>query len=363
MADVLHGGRLHAEARALGRPLDALLDFSANVNPLGPPPGVLELLRRVRPEDVMAYPDEDAPALRAKLCARHGITEDHLVLGPGGAALLHGALRALKPERVIVPIPCFQEQPRAIRAAGGALLAWPMDGLRLDLERLSVVLRPGDTVLITNPHNPTGQVIEGERLARLLWAHPEVAFVVDEAFADYAPEARVPPALLARPRTVLLQSLTKFFGMPGLRIGHAMADPITAQRMRELQPSWPIGQLELRAAEVALDDEDYVQRSLACFREDRAGFERELRGIGWNPLPSGAPFFLVPIPTSAERWAERLRHEGLLVRTCTHWEGLGDRYLRLAVRRPPERACLLRALERGLAEVEPHDPPGAQGSS
>lgn len=346
MAEGLHGGRLWEVARERGLDPASLLDFSANLNPLGPPEGVLALLRGAAPGLLAAYPDEDAPRLRAQLCARHDAEDRTLVLGAGGAALLFLALRALAPRRVLVPIPCFREQPRALAACGAELVPHPLRDLRLDFAALSPEAAGCDAVLLTNPHNPTGQLLPREALHRWIKRHPGIALVVDEAFMDYAPEESLLPDLLAWPRTVILRSLTKFFAMPALRVGYAFADAATAARMRDLQESWPVGQLELRSAETALADTDYAMRSLALFRKEAPAFKASLESLGLTVYPSAAPFFLVALPGGGGTGcAGALAQQGLLVRTCASWPGLGDRFLRVALRTSAERERLLEALE------------------
>jgi len=351
MAEALHGGRVHAAARELGLAPAAILDFSANLNPLGPPPGVFALLRQAGPELVCAYPDLEAPDLRATLGARHGVPAERLVLGAGGAALLFLALRALAPERVLVPRPCFREQPRAVAACGAQLREAPMPELRLDLDDLAGLLagdardpRPCDAVLLTNPHNPTGQLLPPGPLEAWIRAHPETAVVVDEAFMDYAPDQALPARILDRPRTVVLRSLTKFYAMPGLRVGYALADPATARRMEALQEGWPVGELELRAAQAALADPDHARRTLDACRRDAPAFVQGLRALGLRPLPSAGPFVLLPLPGSGTDLARSLRPWGILVRTCAEWPGLGDGYVRLALRGRPDWEPLFQGL-------------------
>jgi threonine-phosphate decarboxylase len=209
-------------------------------------------------------------------------------------------------------------------------------------------LSGGDALLLTNPHNPTGALLPRAALLPWIQAHPGLAVVVDEAFMDYAPSHSLVPEVLERERTVVLRSLTKFFAMPGLRVGYALADPATAERMQDLQEGWPVGQLELLAAEAALGDASYERRTLAAFAEDLPAFHEDLRALGLNPSPSRAPFLLAPVPCSGTALAERLAAEGLLVRTCAQWPGLGDGYLRLALRRAPDRRRLVEALARNL---------------
>ena len=343
MPEALHGGRLWATARALGLDPANLLDFSANLNPLGPPGGVVALLRRADPALLAAYPDTDAPSLRKALVRRHHVPDPCLVLGSGGAALLFLALRALAPKRVLVPVPCFREQPRAVAACGAELASLPMQDLRLDLGRLEP--RGCDAVLLTNPHNPTGQLLDREALLAWRRAHPDVALVVDEAFMDGVPGGSVLPEIVELPRTVVLRSLTKFYAMPALRVGHALADAATAERMRGLQEAWPVGQLELLAAEAALADEAYERATLAFLREEAPRFHGELVGLGLKVHPGAAPFRLVELPDGdGPGCAGRLLERGILVRTCADWPGLGVPFLRLALRGREDRRRLLEAL-------------------
>lgn len=345
----LHGGRVHASARELGLEAGSILDFSANLNPLGPPPSVVEALRQAIPSALGAYPDADAPLLRRALCLRHGASDGHLVLGNGGAALLLLALRALAPRRVLLPEPCFREQPRAVAAVGAEVVGHPLPGLRLDLDALEP--GPCDAILLTNPHNPTGQLLPRKSLTEWILDHPGFALVLDEAFMDYHPDHSLLPRLLDRPRTVVLRSLTKFYGVPGLRVGYAFADAATARRMADLQEAWPVGQLELAAALAALGDEVYERESLRVFRGDAVRFRERLAALpDLAVVPGEAPFVLVRLRAhSGTRIAEMLGDQGMLVRTCARWPGLGDSYLRLAVRRPPDQDRLLEALAPVLA--------------
>lgn len=343
----LHGGRIWALARELGRDPASILDFSANLNPLGPPQGVLDVYRHLDPATIAAYPDTDAPELRSMLCERHGAPDPCLVLGHGGASLLMLAIRALQPRRVLVPQPCFREQPRAIGAAGAELVPCPMPGLKTDLDLLKT--SHVDAVLLTNPHNPTGTLLERSELMQWVEAHPDVTLVVDEAFMDYEPCQSLLPAILERPRTVILRSLTKFYAMPGIRVGYALADPATALRMTELQEGWPLGQLDILAAQAALRDHAYGKATLEGFAADSEAFAAELGDMGLWYSDSHAPFRLVHFPgRSGVKLSAALAEEGILIRTCDGWPGLTNSHVRLALREQKDRERLLNALQHTM---------------
>jgi threonine-phosphate decarboxylase len=131
-------------------------------------------------------------------------------------------------------------------------------------------------------------------------------------------------------------------------VGYALADPDTARRMAALQEGWPVGELALRAAAAALADAAYARRSLAAFHADAPDFAAGLEALGLHPLPSAAPFVLVPLPGSGTELARALRPQGILVRTCSEWPGLGDRFVRLALRGRGDWPALFRALRAWL---------------
>ena len=150
-----------------------------------------------------------------------------------------------------------------------------------------------------------------------------------------------------------LRSLTKFYAMPGLRVGYAFADGLTAGRMRALQEGWPVGQLDLLAAEAALRDRDFEARSLEVFRSDAPLFQERLRELGLKPLPSAGPYVLAKLPDglTGTGLAAALRPKGILVRTCTSWAGLGDGYVRLALKSRADQDGLMRALKNIIQPV------------
>ena len=208
LAEPVHGGDLAAVGRRYGVDPAELLDFSANLNPLGPPPALLRELIAAAHDvaDLGRYPDPDARDLRSALARGLDIEPDAIVVANGAAALLGIALVALDVRRCIVPTPAFSEDRHAVALAGAAWSGIALDRARafaLDPAPVLAALRaggPGVATLITNPHNPSGALASRETVlqlagdARALGA----ATIVDEAFIDYVPEASV--TLVSRPR-------------------------------------------------------------------------------------------------------------------------------------------------------------------
>jgi len=350
----VHGGDLIAIGQAFGRDPAALLDFSANINPLGPPVAVSALLRAAaeRPTLLGAYPDPRARKLTAALAARAAIAEHAIVVANGSAALLDVSVRALAVRRCVVPVPAFSEYARALAAAGAEMIPFELradEAFALDAERLTARVREvgADTCLLSNPHNPTGRGEPGAGLHALAARLERVpcAMIVDEAFVDYAPGLSVLDA--GRPlgaRTIVLRSLTKFYGIPALRIGYGIAPAAIAERIRALLPSWPVGTLEQQAALAVLADAPYAQETLRTNASARAALVSDLERLGARTFVPAANFVFCDVrrrfAADATVLRDALIHEhGIVVRTFDD-----PRYLRVAVRTPKDNTRLINAL-------------------
>ncbi|HTW82959.1 MAG TPA: aminotransferase class I/II-fold pyridoxal phosphate-dependent enzyme [Candidatus Sulfotelmatobacter sp.] len=361
-----HGGDLTAVAREFGRDPAALLDFSANVNPLGPPAGVLDVLRAVLadPRRLSRYPDPRAAALVEVAARALGVAADRVVVGNGGAALLDAAVRALGARRCVLPVPAFSEYARALGAAGIAIVPVELraaDDFALDLVRLLVAVHESgaDLCVLANPHNPSGALLPRPAMLALVaeLAQQGCAAIVDEAFVDYVPGESIVGELDPELPVVVLRSLTKFYAIPGLRIGYASASPALAPRLRDAFPSWPTGSVEQAAARAALADEAYAHRTRRENAAAREPLVAALTRVGVRVLPSAANFLLLDVSAVASDAialrARLVREEGIVVRAFPGEPALESAYLRVAVRAGFENAQLVAALERATDRRHP----------
>jgi threonine-phosphate decarboxylase len=355
-----HGGDLVGIGRAFGCDPASLLDFSANVNPLGPPAAISALLRSAaeQPAILGAYPDPQARELIEALAARDGVLPGRVAVANGNAALLDVVVRALAPRRCILPVPAFSEYARALASAGTEIIPLQLhayEGFALDRERLVALARAtgADACIVANPHNPSGR---GEPAAEIAALIAELAAfacttVVDEAFVDYAPDLGV--LACAPVPAVVLRSLTKFFAIPGLRVGYGFAPEPLADRIRSLQPSWPVGTLEQRAAIAVLADAAFTRTTLGRNAVARIAFVRDLRALGCRVFPPAANFVFCDVralDADTPRLRDRLiREHGIVIRTFETEPALaGGAFVRLAVRDPGDNARLIAALTRRL---------------
>ena len=353
-----HGGNLRQLAAEARLPETQLLDFSASLNPLGPP----EWLRPVISSAVSAvvhYPDPDNTALLAAAAGRYGVDAAEVIAGCGSTELLYLLPPALKAARAIIPVPSYSDYARAAELAGCAIVRVPLReerGFSLDLPSLDARLRrdprgPNTLVLIGQPNNPTGRLCSSESLRELARRHPATTFIVDEAFADFV--AGYDSLAARRPaNVVVLLSLTKIFAVPGLRVGCAVASPRIVRRMQALQQPWTVNTFAQAVGVRALQDREYLVRTQSFVREQRQWLQQALAALpGLAVYPSDANFLLVRVARKdldAPRLARRLLREGIALRVCGNFAGLDDRFFRLAVRNASDNARLCEALERVL---------------
>jgi threonine-phosphate decarboxylase len=358
----VHGGDLRAIGRRYGIDPDTLLDFSVNINPAGPPPALLRALE-AGARDVAAlarYPESDARSLRLALAAQLDIEPDAIVVANGAAALLGTSLAALAARRCVGPTPAFSEYRHAVRSAGARWFGVALDpaaDFALDAARLCAAVRTSaaDACIIANPHNPSGSLTPPQTLLALAAdiAPRETAVVVDEAFIDYAPASSITRSAPKSANIIVVRSLTKFYGVPGLRAGYAVTNPDLGRTLRAQLPSWPVTSLAIDAFTAALGDRAYARKTLTDNAAARALLVRELATLGLHVAPSAANFLLVALPPGAPPATELTRRlivqERIVVRDCSSYEGLSSgSYIRVGVRRPPENERLTQALARTL---------------
>ncbi|WP_075735951.1 Rv2231c family pyridoxal phosphate-dependent protein CobC, partial [Streptomyces acidiscabies] len=286
---------------------------------------------------------------RAAVGARHGLPVERVLLTAGAAEAFVLLARALKVRQPVVVHPQFTEPEAALRDAGhsvGRVLLRAEDGFRLDP---GLVPEDADLVVIGNPTNPTSVLHPSSSITEL--ARPGRVLVVDEAFMDAVPGER--EALAGRtdvPGLVVLRSLTKTWGLAGLRIGYVLAEPEIVRALERAQPLWPVSTPALAAAEVcvsaqALREAEGAARRIAV---DRAHLVDGLRELGVRVVgPAEGSFVLVRVP-GAESVRERLRESGYAVRRGDTFPGLDGEWLRLAVRDRGTVEGFLAALEKVL---------------
>lgn len=351
-----HGGNLRALAEVVGVTPDQLLDFSASINPLGLSPRVEAAIRAALPS-VVHYPDPGASALREALAAYHGVSPESVLPANGATELIYLLVKTMPPRRALILHPAFSEYEAALELTDARLdhaLLDEADGFVPRLPEMLPRLADYDVVILANPNNPAGSVIPKSNLLAMVEAADAAGtvLVVDEAFIDFVEEASLKIELARFPRLLLLRSLTKYFALPGLRVGYALASSPLVARLSRWKEPWSVNALAEAAGIVALADREYQEQTRRLVPRWREEFRSRLQEFPQlRVFPGAANYLLVRLLDprfTAPELKVRLLAEQIAIRDCSSFRGLGPAFIRLAVRRPEEQEVLLEALDRCL---------------
>lgn len=355
----LHGGNIYAFASALGATPDEVLDFSASINPLGMSPQARQAYRAVL-RQAEHYPEPYAHSLTCALAHYHGLDPSQLVVSNGSTQLIYLLPRVLPARRVLLVAPLFSEHEAAFRATGASIARFLLrpPTFSLSLHRIAEALkskRP-DILVLTNPNSPTGTLIERAQMEELvhICQRLKTRLIVDETFIDWCEAESIKQLVIRRPHVLLLRSLTKFFALPGLRVGYAIVHPSIIQRVRARLEPWSVNVVGQEVGRICLQDQQFIERSRAFLPRERAWLSARLATIPYlRVFPSNANFLLVESTNpgfSASCLARQLAHERLLIRVCDNFVGLGKRFFRVAVRKRAENLRLVEALQSIFSE-------------
>ena len=351
-----HGGDIFGAVRSTGSSIHQIHDFSANINPLGPSPAALQAINK-NMHLIRHYPDSSCSDLRRALSGYLGVPPENMLPGNGASELIYLLARVWACRRVVVPRPTFIEYAEAVTAAGGSVREVPLDeekDFALPAAALKRELRQSDAVFICNPNNPTGRVEKRAVIQSIVEyaAQENKTVVVDEAFMDFvahAGQCTILPLVEKHPHLVVLYSLTKFFGIPGLRLGMLIGSVPLIKKLEACKDPWSVNTLAQVAGTAALDDREYMEETRRLVTGEREFLFRAVSLIpGLTAFNGEANYLLIKIENegiNSSRLAIETARRGVLVRDCSNFSGLGDRYIRVAVRSRRENVVLLDVLK------------------
>ncbi len=330
-----------------------LLDFSISINPLGPPSGLMETLTRAL-KTIPSYPEIDAKTLTGEIAALHNLSPRHIIVGNGSTDLLFSLIPLLPHKRAVIPYPSFIEYERVCEIYGWHILHVPpadTDRFALDTRAILSNIVSHTTLFLCQPNNPTGQCLESEALESILdKAEKQGTFVIlDEAFLPFTERPSAIPWVSRHESLIILRSMTKSYGIPGLRLGYAVAAPGIISRWKSYLPPWNVNALAQAAGIYCLQDGGvHLKKSKVFIYEER---QRLMDGINrlstLHSLPSEANFFLVSIESetlSADDLYLSLGKRGILVRHCGSFRGMGNHHIRIGIKNREDNQALLSAL-------------------
>ena len=331
------------------------LDFSANTNPLGTPPGVLDAVCRALPQ-LHRYPDPYCRRLVQAIATHEQVPASYVLCGNGAADLIYAYCAALRPWTAVEPEPTFAEYGLGLAQVGCRVTPYFLhqaenfdvdEGFLPFLEE-----KKPEAVFLCTPNNPTGRLLP---LPLLEWILQGCAawgarVFLDECFLDLTEAGVSAKALLAaHPELLILKAFTKSYGMAGIRLGYCLcADSALLHRMAAASPPWNVSTPAQSAGVAALAERDFLQRTLSLVRTERRWLTDNLTALGFWVCPSQANYLLFRAP---EALGNALRQKGAVLRSCGNYPGLSACWYRTAVRTEQENRQLLALLAETLPEV------------
>lgn len=312
------------------------LDFSVNTNPLGMPDPVKEALHQAV-EEAENYPDIRAQALSAAVAEQLQVRKEQLVFGNGASELLHAVLHAIKPSKILIPVPSFLGYEEAAKAIDCEVIFYEMkkeENFCLTDRILDVLDENISLVFLANPNNPVGNLVEPELIFQIVekCRQCDITLVLDECFMELTGKEQT-YSFLKRldefPNVVVIRAFTKLYAIPGVRLGYLVCEKNLAEKIRLQLPEWNLSVFAQRAGVAAIKEQEYIARAVVCIQTQRQFLLEELQAAGCSVFDSDADYLLF---YSEMPLYELFLQRGILIRDCSNCRGLQRGYYRIAVK-------------------------------
>jgi threonine-phosphate decarboxylase len=360
---VSHGGDIWGFSRKYNVPLEDVLEFSGPINFLGPSPKAVEAVKE-NAKFIKFYPDPDPVEFKTEVAKYVGysVEKDNIVLGNGSIELIY-AITEILPRgfKALIPVPSFSEYEKAvIRVGGEAVFIQLPESCALETEKIKRAVTAETKILcICNPHSPSGTLYSKETLLELLdFCHGKnVIFSIDENYIEFAEkgeETTLAGLVKDYENLFVIRSVTKFYGMAGIRLGYGIAAPTLIKKLENVKIPWSINSLASCATLAAFNDTDFIENTKRTISKERAELAKNLNEIGLHVYPSVTNFLLVRIKNrkiTSTRLKELLAKEHMLIRDCCTFVGLDDSYFRVTVRSAKDNQKLVQSIKQILGKV------------
>lgn len=353
MSKNTHGGNIYKKAKELGIASSEILDFSANINPIGLPDHIRQAMIDAI-DGIINYPDPDCEDLKSAIAVSDGVSRSAITCGNGGADLLYRIGFGLKPKKVLLPVPAFVEYEEALTAAGAGMDYYYMqEGFVIREDFLARIDEETDLLIICNPSNPTGILTERDFLLRVLDKARETGtlVMVDECFLEIVENEAaytLKPFVKDYDNLIILKSFTKLYAIPGVRLGYIIAgNPDIIEKVNRAGQAWSVSHIAQAAGLAALKDTEYKKQVIETTARELAFMKEELGRLPIRLYDGAANylFFRAPGISDLDR---RLEKYGIMIRNCSNYVNLGDDYWRVAVKSREENQKIIGALHQVL---------------
>ncbi|WZL71781.1 threonine-phosphate decarboxylase CobD [Clostridiaceae bacterium 35-E11] len=359
MRTVKHGGNIYEIANQLGIEKEELIDFSANINPLGVPDSFKKAL--IKHIDLIKnYPDPEYKALTKAIADHHGIEEAYITVGNGATEVIFSIVSALRPKHSLILAPTFLEYERALRKVGSNVnycLLKEENNFQIDDQFLDSIEKDIDLIILCNPNNPTSQLIDRKRMYKILQYCEEknIHLLIDEAFMDFVEDfdqATMLPYVAHYKHLYIIKALTKFFALPGLRIGYGLTSNIALlEKVKNLKEPWTVNSYAALAGEIVLQDDVYIHQSRIWIESERGRFYDALKEIDKIKVyPPKANYILFQLLTPSIHIKDSLLQKKFLIRSCDNYPNLNNHFYRIAIKSKEANEKFIKALNEVFYE-------------
>ena len=344
---VSHGGIYSAGLEYNPR----IMDFSSNVNPLGCSPSIKNNLEK-NYHLFSIYPDPDSTILRNYLSKYTGISKDRIIVGNGATEIIYNFCKAfLKERKVLIPVPTFGEYEAAARLHDASVCLFKSMNLNQEISELINLIPKIDCVFICNPNNPTGSLVKSKNMLKIVESAYEksVLVFVDECFIELASDTRA--SLVSHlpefDNLFVLRSLTKSFGLAGLRVGYGLGNPKMIGLLQKIKIPWNVSSLAQNIAIKALADKSHIEKTRKLISNERKFLRESISKInGFSCYDSDVNFLLLKSKNNSKHIQKKLLEKNILIRDCSNFRGLNNKFIRVAVRTREENLNLVKLLKK-----------------
>lgn len=329
------------------------LDYSSSINPLGTPKKAIAAVKMSANSLVQTYPDPECRELKKSLSRYLGIDSEWFTLGNGAIEIIYWFAHTTTSVRgrVVIPTPTFCEYEVASQKVGAEVTLVPLNNFDLDTDKIIEKARGANAVFLCNPNNPTGMLATKQIMKIIENIDSSTKILLDECFIELAdnPEANTMIDQISEfDNLVILRSLTKSFGLAGLRVGYSVCNPTLAKKLSTNKIPWNVNSLAQVAGVAALRERRCLSKARALIKKERRFLHDNIEKLeSFHPIRSDSNFFLVHLQgRNSTQFRDRLlKKSGVLVRDCSTFTGMGAQYIRIAIKKHSENVLLLKALE------------------
>ncbi|GAB5046594.1 threonine-phosphate decarboxylase CobD [Thermodesulfovibrio sp. TK110] len=340
-----HGGDIYTVSELTGKSPYEIVDMSSSVNPLALPERIKEKIIEKIPL-LHKYPDTEARGFIKTISELYDVPPQNIICGNGSTELIYLTAQALNPESVMILEPSFTEYERACQL--NEIIIERV--FALNKEKILKMLwkamkkRKYGMVFICNPNNPTGWLIDKAEILKIAFLYKDTIFLVDEAFIDFVPQESLLREVLSN--IIVLRSLTKFYGLAGLRFGYAVASSQIIEKIKRYRHPWNINSFAQWIAEEIVRDEEFKKETHEFFKIEKEFFEYSLNELKLKYFPSVANFYLIEVPKKGI--FHYMLERGILIRDCSSFYGLNENFIRVSVKSRAENEKFFKELREFL---------------